>query len=102
MEKWDAIKWFGSQTKLAHFLDISQSNVSQWNKIPKRHQRLIEQHTNGQLQADITSKRVKYSIVIEQNYIDALREISKIDDQPIVECIRDAINNYARKKGVDI
>lgn len=56
----DAIKYFGTQTKLATALGIYQSSVAEWvgnGAIPLTRQYQIQLATNGALQADVPALR---------------------------------------------
>ena len=52
MKKSEAIMHFGSQTKLATAINVSQAAVSKWSeRIPELRAYQIERLTNGQLTA---------------------------------------------------
>lgn len=56
----EAIKAFGSQSRLCHALKIHRQSIRQWQHqgyIPPKHQLKIQQLTQGQLKADLTRER---------------------------------------------
>lgn len=98
MHKSEAVAWFGSQHKLAKFLGVAQSNVSAWKTIPRRHQKKIEAHTKGELQAEPdTETKERYMCTIEREYIQLLKIHAEAVGVPIVEILRRSIRLYDQK-----
>jgi len=52
MTKDEAIRYFGTQTKLAKALGVSQSTVSEWVDLPEGRQYQLEIATGGVLKAE--------------------------------------------------
>lgn len=98
MQKNEAIAWFGSQQKLATFLGVAQSNVSAWKQIPVRHQRTIQDHTEGVLLADRGHEhKVRYMCVIEKRYVEIIKDESERLAIPGVEVVRRALKQYQKR-----
>lgn len=99
MQKNEAIAWFGSQQKLATFLGVAQSNVSAWKQIPIRHQKTIQDHTNGILIAERGHEhKVRYMCVIEKRYVEIIKDESERLAIPGVEVVRRALRQYQNQK----
>lgn len=98
MQKSEAIAWFGSQSKLAEFLGVAQSNVCSWKRIPLHHQPRIEEHTQGELTSDpLPSKKVGYRVVIEKRYLDIIKSEAEKTGLPCIEVLRRAITLYQKR-----
>jgi len=52
MTKSQAVKYYGSQAKLARALKIKQPSLAAWKRVPGLRQLQLEQLTGGKLQAD--------------------------------------------------
>lgn len=99
MLKNEAVAWFGSQQKLATFLGVAQSNVSSWKKIPVRHQKTIEDHSNGVLISERGHEhKLRYMCVIEKKYVEIIKKESERLAIPGVEVVRRALNLYQNRK----
>ncbi len=94
MEKSEAIQFFGGQCKLADFLGVPQSNVSVWKNIPKHYQEHIEAFSDGALKADKMHKKVRYQVLIEEEYLEILRNLAEEQKTTIINVIRKAIKVY--------
>jgi hypothetical protein len=98
MQKNEVIAWFGSQQKLATFLGVAQSNVSAWKKIPVRHQRAIEDHTDGELIAERgCEQKFRYTCAIEEKYINIIKTEAKRLNISGVEVLRRALKFYQKR-----
>lgn len=94
MTKQEAIYWFGSQNKLAKFLGVYQSNVSGWKKIPVHHQKKIEEHTQGELEAENDDKMLRYQVTIQKRYLDMMKELADQQSSSVVQVLRNAVEHY--------
>jgi DNA-binding transcriptional regulator YdaS (Cro superfamily) len=94
MTKEEAIYYFGSQNKLAKFLGVYQSNVSGWKKIPIHHQLKIDEHTEGELEADDHDKMLRYQVTIEKKYLDIMKECAEKQSSSVVQVLRNALDTY--------
>lgn len=69
MTKDQALAYFnGSQSELARALDMSQSTISRWKKVPLQRQFELEALTKGRLQADklFAGKNVRYAVEVRR------------------------------------
>lgn len=52
MTKEEAVKYFGTQAKLASALKLTQPTVAGWTRVPLEHQNYLERLTRGLLKSD--------------------------------------------------
>jgi DNA-binding transcriptional regulator YdaS (Cro superfamily) len=95
MKKEEAILWYGSQTKLAEFLGVYQSNVCGWKKIPQHHQRNIEKDTNGELVADMEmTHRRRFQCFMELGDFLIMSKHAKRQSISVGQFLRRAVREY--------